>query len=829
MGATNRYLRDTNDIISLKSRTAALEAKTANLGTVTDDYKGYIYLNELRRAGELDDKLALQRAKVIQIDKGFPIWATPGKGSGTTRDDGVDKGTNAAIIVRFRDQVGDYLVDSWSQASDTANGGTLTAPTNNALPNPNDSGNMWSGMTVYGVKGLSRFRRADRNKPYIFTCNPVNTPGTTTNGEDRQAYVFKNIHFNGITLVSNVQSDGFSEYQAQIHASAVEHFLFENCEILGHRGVAIQIANGHIDGGQQNRHNRHVIIRDTNINGANQNNASAIVVTDVDYLTIENVHTSNCAKSGKTFTGSTQDNFNPNSGNPMLASFLALKQNQLVSVSIMRNVTIKDSTSRDGGAAGLAWFFNANTDARQAVNPVQFITADGNTFERLKGGLVTTGSSYAGAEYHASFINNKVVGCRFPFQLAGMNGIQMTGNLFSDCDRNGEIGNEVVGGAEYVQGAIMATASHVVLTDNIFRRVGWANLGAFSIIGASGEISYNTFEDCGGADFTWRGPGITRNLIIDQNKIVNTNPTSPAMTLTMRVYDQSPFPAPNSGKPDIRGESVFVTYHPSNTLQAEGLVAVGARVNRIPQNTSAWPNGASVTTRYDIPRGEFETIRKTGTFTGPSPADRWTPSFAAGSLPILSTVLPTGFVAPGAKTETSTPPGVVFDDNNRLMATKNSEAFWRSQNQTGYTSSLGYPWATCRVAAPSMITGGIIAGLTYNSDYPENWITNNSGLGTVKYGVLFDGGNLRVIVGGAFAGYIPNSLVRAIIGFDQVFLNVIVTIVFNVQTGEGRVLLTHPETKAEIVISSNGTSATGAGMYQMARFTTANEYLRIYN
>jgi hypothetical protein len=828
MAEIKRYLKDTTRYLGLDSRLTALEAKTANLGTVTDDYKGYIYLNELRRAGETDDNLALQRAKLVQVVNGFPIWVTPGQGSGVTLDDGVDKLTNLAINSRYRAQAGDYLIDAWSQASDTS--GNASGPVNSTpLPNPNDSGNMWSGMNLMGVRGLSRIRRSNKNKPFIFTCNPVNTVATTNaNGEDEQSRVFRNMRLAGLTFVANVQSDGYADFHAQVQVNAVDNFVIDNCESLGHRGDAFQIGNGHTSNGLQNRHNRTVIIKDTSIDGANQNNRAAIMVTDVDLLKVDNVHTRNCGKAGKTFTGTPLNVYDPNSGNPTTGSLISFQQNPLVTTSIMRNIMVQNCSATDGGAVGVALLFNANSDVRQAVNPVQNVIVQSSVFTRLKGGLVTTGSSYTGAEYNTFFLDNTVTGCKFCYQLIGFNGIKMAGNTFTDCERNGEIGTDVVSSSEYVSSAVASVVGHIDMVHNVYRRCGWANLGAFSINGCSGRISYNTFEDCGGADFSFRGPGTTKNLTIDQNEIINTNLASPVMTLTMPVYDQTPLPLPNSGKPDIRGESVIITYHPSNNLFQFGMSTIGARVDNFPKNTVSWRSGATVLGRYDAPRGEVEKLRKTGVFTGPAAADRWSASFLAGQLPIPTTPTPDGYVGPVVNSQTGAPPGVVVDDTNRLMSTMNSDTFWKSRSIATYGTSLNYPWACVKVAAPSLMTNGIMAGLTHSTDFPDTWIRNSVGFGIMKFGVHFDSGQLRLIVGGAFGPYVNAALIKAILGYEQVFLNVLVSIVYNINTGEGRVLITHPETKAEIQVASNGGSATGQSIYPCARFINANEFTRIY-
>jgi hypothetical protein len=757
-------VRDSDGKVGLSSIPAAL---------LVPDNKGYIFLEEYRLPGDTNDNAALARAKPVQLATGLPIMLRPGKGSGTTLSDSIDGFTGAVIPDKFRAQQGDWLIDAWSQ-NGIVEGNVVT-------PNLDDEGNMWSNMHIVGVRGLTRIRRANPGKPYIFTCNPKNTTATTVNGEDTQSYVYKNIKLQGLVFTSNNGFYGNAEHDHQICLNAVENVLIQDCISYGHRADVIYIGAGQIGGGSQNRHNRNVIIRDCYIDGYNQNNRNPISVIDCDTLLVENVHTVNCAKFGATLTGLAQNGFNPNSGIPAPSSLIDVEPNGFTDNAVCRFITVNNCSARNGGGAGITWFFGFNAGAPGEPTPMQYFICSNSNFVNVKHGFATFGSYFGdGPLYHCRFVNNTVIKCREPITMICMDGIEIANNTFEDCDIAGYVGLETT------RGQVYTGVRHMDMHGNKFRRNGFAAIGAFAITGCTNSrIRDNDFEDNSGCGFCFRGAGETSYLSITNNRWFNTtSPLSRNQSLSIAVYDFSNQPGDTGGTPQINNATCYMDKNEYNGAPVYLLKMRGAPVG-VPPESAGFRVGDEYQGQVDAPGGEVR---------------RWVCSDvgSANRTPRWEIIRQPG--GEPDRVSTFDVLGSTTRSANIQVTNQTIRALFPAENFIKGTSFSG---GTVRMKLQVGPRGGdgSMMGWTTSNLTVDQMISQNRAFVDFRFGVWIENGVLRPIQLGVIQAPPSIPLMRYNQYIELVYVN---------EAGQGTVFVTDPDTGVSTQVFQISNAATSS-------------------
>lgn len=243
-------------------------------------YPGSPILNDNDNA-----KWAAARADVtnpLSANFGKRIFAAPGKGSGTPLlDEPVIKPDGITPIdSKFLARVGDWLIDAWS------NNGIVpdNYPDSPITDFDNVGSNIGSGIHLYGIRGLTRFRRPHRlvQRPYIFVVDPIASNDTTTNGVDEQRDVAVDFSIRDIVVIGtqhwrDARYGGWREHVNEISINGGTNFYID---VQGYASCSdvVYLGSGNIGGSTHSRHNKNgTVIIEADGYEANQRNALSII------------------------------------------------------------------------------------------------------------------------------------------------------------------------------------------------------------------------------------------------------------------------------------------------------------------------------------------------------------------------------------------------------------------------------------------------------------------------------------------------------------------------------------------------------------------------
>ncbi len=635
-----------------------------------------VSVSSLRLTGETDDNAAWGRAVTAAVAGNGVIELAGGEGSGPN---------------------GDYLIGTYGQNFNTA----LT-------------GNLASNLTIIGTQNA--VVRKVTNAPYVFFCNPVGIGTVQT--PNTQSFVYKNIKFKDLTIVDDVVALGFSEYEAAIHANAVDGLLIENCRFIGQRGDAVHIGAGDIGGGGQNRHNRDVTIRDSFFDGINRNNRNAISVLDCDGFRLENCRANNWTRPGGTPPPNLP--FDINTGYPMPGA-IDFEPNGFTDDPILRNIVIDGFYVDNCGGSAVNLLLRSNFGIANPLNGFRFSNVFANNC-RL-GILGYIGDSNSPSSNDIVMTNFRCTNSFRPFQIIGGRGLSIVNGLFYRCGDPGIIG--YVGG-EHLRDFTM--------TDVIFEETGNTSGVTLQLRGGVGWRWNNVqFLNANGIAVEFISTNPLTNCTFN-NTVFRNDPVSPyTTTLSFGVFDFG------EGIPVIDSATVKETNSVFNGIMptvgvaqsAQNSWAVnGSQVRAVP-TTGRWTRG-NTTKSYDSlepgsPRGFY--IMNTNVLP-------------AKPLVCVEGLIPGGPVDPvvtglPAVTITSS---MKYDNNGRFTATVGGQSAYTA---TTYAITTGNPGVQIICRSPYSGSGGTYVGFNTLAT-PGNALTSFSGIwfgeGTV-YSILEGGLN----------------------------------------------------------------------------------------
>lgn len=282
---------------------------------------------------------------------------------------------------------------------------------------------------------------------YLIKVNP-GTGGTADPATNRRNLVFRDLQLRG-----TVDVDGFATGQ-NVHLmslSAVDDVLIQNVYFRGYRADGLYLASSHSAGVE--RHNRYIKIVGCRFDGINQDNRNAITIIDGRDVLIQ----------GCTFLNSTRTD---------MPGTIDIEPNSGSTFAVIRNIRIVGNYfEKCRGTAGAVAYHIIPTQA-DLTTKTQGVVVAHNVFNSVRcaaffshvqdptdstvhNDIIFANNYCNGGRDDASYLGNN------PFQIQGVRGVKIVGNVFDYWWNGVSIGF-----------AASQSARDVEIDDNVFTDVG---------------------------------------------------------------------------------------------------------------------------------------------------------------------------------------------------------------------------------------------------------------------------------------------------------------------------------------------------------------------
>ena len=243
---------------------------------------------------------------------------------------------------------------------------------------------------------------------YLLSVNAASA-GTSNPDNNTTGIAIRNVQ-----LLGTVSADGFMQHQYLLNLNAVSDVLVDNVLFKGWRGDAIYLGSGNV--ASIERHNQRIKITRNTFDGVNQDNRNAISVIDGDDVLI----------AGNTFRNTTRTD---------MPGAVDIEPNG-AAYPVTRNIKIVDNDFTSiRGNTGVVGAWLTSTQATLTTDAVGF-TVTGNTFRSCTNNSAFYFSQFqqpaaSTAGNNVLFAGNTVLSTTGrPFEVSGVRGLKITGNLF---------------------------------------------------------------------------------------------------------------------------------------------------------------------------------------------------------------------------------------------------------------------------------------------------------------------------------------------------------------------------------------------------------------
>jgi hypothetical protein len=298
-------------------------------------------------------------------------------------------------------------------------------------------------------------------------CIEVNKgDGGSSNTQDNQ----RDIRLLNLQFLGTVETDGFSEYKHLLNLNAVSDVKIENCFITGYRGDGIYIGSGnwnHIE-----RHNQRITIKECTFDGLSKRNRNAISIIDCDGLLVEKCVFKN---STGAIDFEPDDKFN-------IIKNLKISKNHFNNINGAQNIIQISIRPEIGG-------LDNHLENIEISN--NLIDGNGKSNGIFVGQKLTVDNS--SSPNNIVIRGNTVKNTDRAFMLFGLKNIQMTNNIFEECERSPYI--------SYSEKNINVVDMNVI--GNTFRNLSKQDGNGILIFGVHNlYFSKNIFDNIGKSDGT---------------------------------------------------------------------------------------------------------------------------------------------------------------------------------------------------------------------------------------------------------------------------------------------------------------------------------------
>lgn len=369
-----------------------------------------------------------------------------------------------------------------------------------------------SYVTVYGA-GVSTviYQREDTEQCIIFGTN-FNGGGTSSILDNIQDVGVRDIKFVRVNRTTYVTAADTIQYRHMIKFDATTNFQVRNCVFRGFNGDGIYIGGG--VGPSVERHNVNGEITGNLFEGVDYQNRNGISVIDCENLLIAN-------NSFRAVSNQLQPG--PIDLEPNGYTF-----HRLLDVRIINN----RFAACKGGANIAVHIPDVNFGTPPSGVLIAFNDIDGADYSN--GGFYLThgGAATDSRRNDVRIIGNKVTRTNRPFDIKGMNGVIVEGNIFRDTTYDGLLGWTT---ADYKN-------KNVKVHNNILREIGTISGRGVSIFTNDNvEVSDNDFINNGNSAGTsgvalYFTTGTTTYISIKDNKFKNLGRTLIAIDSSAHVF-----------------------------------------------------------------------------------------------------------------------------------------------------------------------------------------------------------------------------------------------------------------------------------------------------